>query len=265
MTGGSLTWPSTSGPVFYVTNSTGVITLKHVAISGSSPILVKAAADQWGTSGRNGGTVILTADSELLAGNLVCDAISAISLTLKNSSSLTGSVDSASLALDGGSTWTVTATSHVTAFSDPSGISGGMVANVTGNGHTVFYNAALAANTPLGGKTFQLLNGGSLAPESVSSVHSTEPGAPANFSLAQSYPNPCNPAAIIRHGLPARARVTLSVYNLLGQLIGTLVRETEDAGFHEAAFDGTGLPSGVYFYRLEAGGFVQAKRLILTR
>ena len=90
MTGGSLQYTSTSGPLFYVTNSTGVITLKGVAVTVASGTLVKAATGNWGRSGSNGGTVMLTADGQTLAGNMLADAISSLTVDLKNGSSLTG-------------------------------------------------------------------------------------------------------------------------------------------------------------------------------
>ncbi|HTR99830.1 MAG TPA: aryl-sulfate sulfotransferase, partial [Bacteroidota bacterium] len=102
-------------------------------------------------------------------------------------------------------------------------------------------------------------------------------GTPQSFALEQNYPNPFNPATQIRYALPARATVTLDVYNALGQRIAALVNEPEDAGFHEVRFDGTNLASGVYFYRLRArasaspaapavpGDFVQTKKLLLVR
>jgi hypothetical protein len=170
MTGGTLSLTGTGGPLFYVTNSTGVITLKGVDVSVASGVLVKAAAGNWGTSGSNGGTVVMTADGQTLSGDLAADSISAIDLTLSNRSSLTGAIDNANtaksvaLALDAGSTWTVTADSYLTSLSDPSGISGTTITNIVGNGHTVYYDASSSANSDLGGKTYTLAGGGTLKP-----------------------------------------------------------------------------------------------------
>jgi len=61
------------------------------------------------------------------------------------------------------------------------------------------------------------------------------------------------------------AHVTLSIFNTLGQQVATLVNETQDAGYHDARFDASGLASGVYFYRMQAGNFIQAKKLLLLR
>jgi hypothetical protein len=84
-------------------------------------------------------------------------------------------------------------------------------------------------------------------------------------ALFQNYPNPFNPSTTIRYGLPQRSAVTLSVYNTLGQKVIALVQETQDAGYHEAKFDGSGLSSGAYFYQLQAGGFLRTGRLLLLR
>jgi hypothetical protein len=91
------------------------------------------------------------------------------------------------------------------------------------------------------------------------------PGIPQEFRLEQNYPNPFNPSTTIRYGLPNRSHVTLSVFNTLGQSVSTLVNGEEEAGYHEVQFDGRHLSSGVYFYRIEAGSFVQTRKLLLIR
>jgi M6 family metalloprotease-like protein len=88
---------------------------------------------------------------------------------------------------------------------------------------------------------------------------------PAEFTLDHNYPNPFNPSTTIRYGLPGRSRVALTVFNTLGQQVATLVQGEQEAGFHEAVFDAAGLASGVYLYRLQAGDFIQTKRLVLVR
>ena len=93
----------------------------------------------------------------------------------------------------------------------------------------------------------------------------TPPEYPNSPLLFQNYPNPFNPATTIRYGLPARSHVTLSVFNTLGQRVSTLVDDVEDAGYHDVRFDGMGLASGVYFYRLQAKDFVATKKLLLTK
>jgi photosystem II stability/assembly factor-like uncharacterized protein len=88
---------------------------------------------------------------------------------------------------------------------------------------------------------------------------------PSGIRLAQNYPNPFNPSTTIRYELPHAGHVTLKVYNTLGQEVATLVNETKPAGSYTVQFDAGGLASGVYFYRLQAGDFVQAKKLVVLR
>ena len=169
MTRGSLT--AAAGPLFYVTNSTGNITLTGVTLTATSGTLIDASAGNWGTSGSNGGTVHFVADTETMAGNVTADALSTVNLTLRNASSLTGAVNTANtakaanLTLDAASGWTVTADSYLATISDASGISGSSVTNITGNGHNVYYSASLAGNSYLGGKAYALAGGGYLLPK----------------------------------------------------------------------------------------------------
>jgi hypothetical protein len=168
MTGGSLTWPSTTGPVFYVTNGNARISLKGVAIASSSPVLLNASADSWGTSGSNGGTVTFTAEDETLNGSILADDISSVTVTLQNGTTLTGALNPGntakllSLSIDSTSTWNVTADSYLSVLSDAGGISGTSVTNIVGNGYNVYYDSSLSSNSALGGQTYTLVNGGQL-------------------------------------------------------------------------------------------------------
>jgi hypothetical protein len=90
-------------------------------------------------------------------------------------------------------------------------------------------------------------------------------GTPKEFSLTQNFPNPFNPSTTIRYGLPNRSHVTLSVFNTLGQSVSTLVNGEQEAGYHEVKFDGSGLSSGVYFYRIGTGSFVQTRKFLLLK
>lgn len=77
---------------------------------------------------------------------------------------------------------------------------------------------------------------------------------PLTFALQQNYPNPFNPSTTIRYTLPEASHVRLSVYNLLGEEIAVLVNEQREAGVYDQRFEASGLPSGTYFYRIEAQG-----------
>ncbi|NOS84662.1 MAG: T9SS type A sorting domain-containing protein [Ignavibacteria bacterium] len=88
---------------------------------------------------------------------------------------------------------------------------------------------------------------------------------PKKFALGQSYPNPSNPKSNIDFQLPERTKVNISVYNLLGQLVSTLVNDELDAGIYTAEFNGNNLSSGTYIYRITAGSFTEVKKLILVK
>jgi hypothetical protein len=88
---------------------------------------------------------------------------------------------------------------------------------------------------------------------------------PQVFRLHANYPNPFNPETTIRFDVKERARVRLQVFNLLGQAVETLVDEVLAPGTYQAVFDARGLPTGSYFYRLEAGGFSETKPMVLLK
>lgn len=90
-------------------------------------------------------------------------------------------------------------------------------------------------------------------------------GIPEAMTLAQNYPNPFNPVTQIRYKLSEQTKVTLDVYNLLGEHVTTLVNETQSAGRYEISFDGSNLSSGTYIYRFKAGDFVETKSMILLK
>jgi hypothetical protein len=99
----------------------------------------------------------------------------------------------------------------------------------------------------------------------VTSAGTSLSAVPPAFFLYQNYPNPFNPATSIRYALPRRVHVSLSVFNTLGQQVAVLENGDMEAGFHDVKFNGSGLASGVYIYRLQAGSFVQSKKFILVR
>jgi hypothetical protein len=85
------------------------------------------------------------------------------------------------------------------------------------------------------------------------------------FTLSQNFPNPFNPVTVINYQLPKNSNVKLSVYDALGQEVNILVNETQVAGNHQIEWNASAYPSGVYFYRLEAGSFVSNKKMILIK
>lgn len=102
-------------------------------------------------------------------------------------------------------------------------------------------------------------------PLTVTSVKSSPKGAPTSFELLQNYPNPFNPTTDIEYDLPSKVRVSLKVYDVLGQEIATLYSGQQDAGEHVVTFNGDRFASGVYFYRLQAGGYTSVKKMMLIK
>jgi len=88
---------------------------------------------------------------------------------------------------------------------------------------------------------------------------------PLAYDLYQNYPNPFNPSTIINYQLAVGSQVTLKVYGVLGNAVATLVNEKKPAGTYELKWNAANLPSGVYFYRIQAGSFVETKKMILLK
>jgi uncharacterized protein (DUF1501 family) len=88
---------------------------------------------------------------------------------------------------------------------------------------------------------------------------------PKEYSLEQNYPNPFNPSTVIRYELPRGSNVTIDVYNSAGEKITTLVDSPQSAGTHEVNFNGGTLASGMYFYRLRAGGYQETRKMLLVK
>ena len=92
-----------------------------------------------------------------------------------------------------------------------------------------------------------------------------ELNVPSEAYSLQNFPKAFNPSPAIRYSLPNRSHVTLTVFNTLGQQVGLLRSAEQEAGYHEVKFDGSGLASGVYFYRIHAGDFIQSRKLTLLK
>jgi hypothetical protein len=96
---------------------------------------------------------------------------------------------------------------------------------------------------------------------------------PADFALEQNYPNPFNASTILRYQLPTQSHVTVTVFDVLGREVITLVDEVEEAGYKSISLSASGggasctdgMASGVYYYRIAAGEFVQTKKLVVLR
>ncbi len=106
----------------------------------------------------------------------------------------------------------------------------------------------------------------------VTDVSGSEGTIPVEYSLSQNYPNPFNPSTTLRYGFPVRSTVTLTVFNTLGQTITQFENQEVEAGVYEQSFNASHLPSGLYFYRMEAASvedpekvFVQTRKMVLLK
>ncbi len=100
---------------------------------------------------------------------------------------------------------------------------------------------------------------------SATSIIDFTPQNPTKFQLDQNHPNPFNPTTQIRFGLPKASLVTIEVYNSLGQRVAELLNEQKPAGYQNVQFNGSNFASGVYYYKIKAGSFVQVKKMLLVR
>jgi hypothetical protein len=88
---------------------------------------------------------------------------------------------------------------------------------------------------------------------------------PTEYRLEHNYPNPFNNSTVIKYSIPKEGVVTLKIYNTIGEEVTTLINETKQPGNYEVTFSTEKLTSGVYFYRLQAGSFVQTRKMILLK
>jgi hypothetical protein len=102
-------------------------------------------------------------------------------------------------------------------------------------------------------------------PKATTGVVEVTSGIVKSYSLDQNFPNPFNPSTTIRYAIPEAGNVTLTVFNLLGQQVSTLVSEKQKAGTYSVVFDASKLTSGIYFYQIKAGNFVNTKKLLLLK
>jgi len=130
-------------------------------------------------------------------------------------------------------------------------------------------NVVLTTNTLAIKPQFFILAGGQLnvITESVAvSVENEQKIAlPENFKVSQNYPNPFNPETVITYQIAKSSRVSLKIFDISGRLIETLVNHTQSAGEYSVIFNASNLPSGMYYYRINAGKFKITKKMTLIK
>ena len=88
---------------------------------------------------------------------------------------------------------------------------------------------------------------------------------PMTYSLQQNYPNPFNPTTKIKYSIPEASQVSLKVYDILGNEVASLVNQEKQAGTYEVQFNASSLSSGVYFYKIKSGSFIQTRKMIVLK
>jgi hypothetical protein len=189
----------------------------------------------------NNGGATWTSQTNPLSGTL--DYFTSVSFTDANTGTVVGTGGTIVRTTDGGASWTSqsinpTDTLLGVSFTDAN------TGTAVGNNGTI-----LRTNT--GGVT--------AVKEYVSTT------IPTGFSLMQNYPNPFNPNTAIRFSLAEASFASLKVYNIVGQEITTLVNKRMSPGIYEVSWNANGLPSGVYFYRLQVGSYTETKKLVLLK
>jgi hypothetical protein len=100
---------------------------------------------------------------------------------------------------------------------------------------------------------------------SVTGIADDQGSIPKTYSLEQNFPNPFNPTTSIKYNIPGNSFVSLKIYNAIGKEVTSLVNNVEPAGSHDVLFNASGLNSGVYFYTIIAGAYIQTKKMILLK
>ena len=88
---------------------------------------------------------------------------------------------------------------------------------------------------------------------------------PRSYTLSQNFPNPFNPTTTIQYSIPMTSNVRIDIYDILGRKVETLVNEEQTAGAHQVAWDANDITSGIYFYKIDAGGFTETKKMVLLK
>ena len=131
-----------------------------------------------------------------------------------------------------------------------------------GNGGAI---AIWQKDPPWGGIYAQQISKNGNLGEVITSVKEDDNVKPVNFYLEQNFPNPFNPSTTIKFSLPESGNIKLEIFNILGEKVQTLLNEFYNAGIYTAEFNAVNLPSGIYFYQLQVGSFVETKKMVLLK
>ena len=155
---------NSSGPMFYITNTTAKATLENTTLNQSGDILVKVTSDRWGSAGKNGGDFTLNAQNQQLKGQILANNISKVTLNLGEGSTFSGTInndnqaEAANISLTKGASWQLTADAYVTTITDEQTD----FSNIVSNKHNIYYDKE--NNPHLNGRTINLPGGGKLKP-----------------------------------------------------------------------------------------------------
>ena len=155
---------NSSGPMFYITNTTAKATLENTTFNQSGDILVKVTSDRWGSAGKNGGDFTLNAQNQQLKGQILANNISKVTLNLGEGSTFSGTInndnqaEAANISLTKGASWQLTANAYVTTITDEQVD----FSNIVSNKHNIYYDKE--NNPHLNGRTINLPGGGKLKP-----------------------------------------------------------------------------------------------------
>lgn len=184
-----------------------------------------------------------------------------------------------------GTNQTLQAVSFTDLYNGTTVAKSGIILNTTDGGNTWNQQNRITTND-LYDVFFTSPNIGTAIGEAGTIINTTYPGItsieteredkpfPSGFSLSQNYPNPFNPTTKIKFSIPQNVRretanVSLKIYDVLGREIATLIneeiRQGRTAGEYEVEFNAENLPTGIYFYRLKAGDFIQTKKMVLLK
>ncbi len=144
--------------------------------------------------------------------------------------------------------------------------------SVFGNGGSPTAGGSFALNGTLGQSVIGVVSGPNLdhrigfwVPGSIATSVDDQAELPTIHQLGQNQPNPFNPVTTIRYAIPSAERVSMRLYDVNGRLVRELIHEEQSPGYYEFTLDASRLASGVYFYRLEAGRFLETKKMVLLK